>query len=88
MIDRIRQFFLSIIGVVVFGFIFYLVFKDNRSVLIGFLALAIVLIIIILLVGLILRIRDNLVEKKRRKPFEDKDYQTPSNKGPDVEKLS
>ncbi len=80
MIDKIRQFFLSIIGVVVFGFIFYLVFKDNRSVLIGFLALAVALIIIILLVGLILRIRDNMVEKKRKKPFINKTSDIPPNK--------
>ncbi len=69
MIDKIRQFFLSIIGVVVFGFIFYLVIKDNRSVLIGFLAFAVALIIIILLVGLILRISDNHVQKKKKETF-------------------
>ena len=80
MVDKIRQFFLSIIGVVVFGFIFYLGFKDNRSVLIGFLALAVALIILILLVGLILRIRDNQVQRKRMKPFDHKISDIPPTK--------
>ena len=69
MIDRIRQIFLSLIGIAAFGFVFYLVFKDNPSFMIGLLAVVVGLILIVLLVGLILRIRDRIVEKKRRKPF-------------------
>ena len=69
MMDKIRQLFLTIIGFAAFGFVFYLVFKDNQSFMIGFLALAVGLILIVLLVMLILRIRDNQVEKKRKKPF-------------------
>ncbi len=69
MMDKIRQLFLSIIGIVAFGFVFYLVFKDNPNFMIGFLGLVVVLILIVLLITLIGRIKDNRVEKKRRKPF-------------------
>jgi len=69
MIDKIRQLFLSILGIGALGFVFYLVFKDDQSIMIGFLAIVVGIILIVLLVGLILRIRDNQVEKKRRKPF-------------------
>jgi hypothetical protein len=69
MIDKIRQLLLSILGVGAIGFVFYLVFKDDRRFMIGLLATLVGLIIIVLLVGLILRIRDKQVEKKRRKPF-------------------
>ncbi len=69
MIDKIRQLFLSILGIGALGFVFYLVFKDDRSIMIGFLAIVVGIILIVLLVGLILRIRDSQVEKKRRKPF-------------------
>ena len=69
MIDKIRRLFLSILGIGALGFDFYLVFKDDRSIMIGFLAIVVGIIIIVLLVGLILRIRDSQVEKKRRKPF-------------------
>ena len=69
MIDKIRQLFLSIIGVAAFGFVFYLVFKDDRRFMIGLAAVVVGLILIVLLIGLIGRIRDSQVEKKRRKPF-------------------
>jgi len=69
MIDKIRQLFLTILGIGAFGFVFYLVFKDNQNFMVGFLALVVGLILIVLLIGLILRIRDKRVEKKRRKPF-------------------
>jgi predicted membrane channel-forming protein YqfA (hemolysin III family) len=69
MIDKIRQLFLTILGIGAFGFVFYLVFKDNPNFMVGFLALVVGLILIVLLIGGILRIRDNRVEKKRRKPF-------------------
>ena len=69
MIDKIRQLFLSILGIGALGFVFYLVFKDDQSIMIGLLAIVVGIILIVLLVGLILRIRDNQVEKKRRKPF-------------------
>jgi len=67
--DKIRQLFLTIIGVGAFGFVFYLVFKDDQRFMIGFLAIVVGLILIVFLIGLILRIRDSMVEKKRRKPF-------------------
>ena len=69
MIDKIRQLFLSILGIGALGFVFYLVFKDDQSIMIGFLAIVVGIILIVLLVGLILRIRDSRVEKKKRKPF-------------------
>jgi tellurite resistance protein TehA-like permease len=69
MIDKIRQLFLSILGIGALGFVFYLVFKDDQSIMIVFLAIVVGIILIVLLVGLILRIRDSQVEKKRRKPF-------------------
>jgi hypothetical protein len=69
MMDKIRQLFLTIIGVGALGFVFYLVFKDDQRFMIGLLAIVVGLILIVLLIGLILRIRDNMVEKKRRKPF-------------------
>ena len=69
MIDKIRQLFLTILGIGAFGFVFYLVFKDDQRFMIGFLAIVVGLILIVLLIGLILRIRDSMVEKKRRKPF-------------------
>jgi len=86
MIDRIRQLFLSIIGIAAFGFVFYLVFKDNQSFMIGGLALVVGLILLVLLVGLILRIRDNMVEKKRKKPFIHTKLSTPPKKDSDVQK--
>jgi len=86
MIDRIRQLFLSIIGIAAFGFVFYLVFKDNPSFMIGLLAVVIGLILVVLLVGIILRIRDNQVAKKRKKPFIHTKLSTPANKESDVQK--
>ena len=55
--DRIRQFFLSILGIATFAFIFYLVFKDNLRFMIFFLISLGGIAAIILLIGLILRIR-------------------------------
>ena len=69
--DRIRQFFLSILGIATFAFIFYLVFKDNLRFMIFFLISLGGIAAIILLIGLILRIRDSMEEKKRREPFEE-----------------
>ena len=86
MVDKIRQLFLSIIGIAAFGFVFYLVFKDNQSFMIGLLAIVVGLILIVLLVGLILRIRDSMVEKKRKKPFIHTKLSTPPNKESDVQK--
>ncbi len=82
MVDKIRQLFLSIIGIVAFGFVFYLVFKDNPHFMIGFLGLVVGIILIVLLITLIGRIRDNRVEKKRRKPFNPKLSDIPPNKKP------
>ena len=70
MMDKIRQVFLSIIGFAVFGFVFYLVFKEYRILMIGSLALVAGIILIFLLLDLIGRIRDKQAEKKRRQPFD------------------
>jgi hypothetical protein len=69
MIDKLRQLLLSIIGIGAFGFVFYLVFKDDKRFMIGLLAVVVGLILIVLLIGLIGRIRDNAQAKKRKKPF-------------------
>ena len=80
MVDKLRQLFLTILGIGAFGFVFYLVFKDNPNFMIGFLGLVVGLILIILLITLIGRIRHNMVEKKRRKPFNHKLTDIPPNK--------
>lgn len=69
MVDKIRQLFLSIIGIAAFGFVFYLVFKDDRGFMIGLLAIVVGLILLILLLSLLGRIRDRMVEKRRKRPF-------------------
>ena len=69
MADRIRQFFLSILGIATFAFIFYLVFRENQRFMIIFLISLAGLVIIILIVGLILRLKDNMEEKRRTKQF-------------------
>jgi len=67
--DKIRQVFLTLIGIGAFGFVFYLVFREHTDFMIGFAAVVVGLILIVLLVGLIGRIKDKAVEKKRTKPF-------------------
>ena len=69
MADRIRQFFLSILGIATFAFIFYLVFQENQRFMIIFLASLAGLGLIVLIVGLILRVKDNVDERKRTKPY-------------------
>jgi len=69
MMDKIRQTFLTILGIAVFGFVFYLVFKDDKGFMLALLALLVGLILLVLLLSLIGRLRDSLREKKRRKPF-------------------
>ena len=86
MIDKIRQLFLSIIGIGALGFVFYLVFKDDKEFMIGALAVVVGLILIVLLIGLIGRIRDNAQEKKRKKPFTHPKLSTLPNKDSDVQK--
>ena len=67
--DRIRQIFLSIIGIGAFVFIFYLVFKEDQRFMIGFGIIIAGLILIALIVGLIWRIMDKREEKKRTRRF-------------------
>ena len=67
--ERIRQFFMSILGIATCAFIFYLVFKDNQRFMIIFLISLGALVLIIILVGLILRIKDNADAKRRTRPF-------------------
>ena len=70
--ERVRQFLLSVLGFAVFGFVFYLVFRENLRFMIIFLISLGGLVLIVLLVGLILRIIDKLEEKKRSRPFNNK----------------
>ena len=86
MIDKLRQLFLSIIGIGVLGFIFYLVFKDDKEFMIGALAIIVGLILIVLLIGLIGRIRESVQEKKRKKPFSHPKLGKLPNKKSDVQK--
>jgi archaellum biogenesis protein FlaJ (TadC family) len=67
--DRIRQIFLSLIGIGAFVFIFYLVFKDNPKFMIGFAITIAGFFMIALIIGLIWRIIDKRDEKKRTRPF-------------------
>ena len=69
MVDKIRQLFLSLIGIAAFAFVFYLVFKDDPGLIIGLVAVVVGLILLVLLITIIIRIRDYLVEKRRKKPF-------------------
>jgi len=70
--DRVRQFFLSVLGFAVFGFVFYLVFREDQRFMIIFLISLGGIALIVLLVGVILKIIDSAEEKKRRKPFHQK----------------
>ena len=88
MIDKLRQLFLSIIGIGALGFVFYLVFKDDKEFMIGALAIVVGLILLVLLIGLIGRIRDKAQEKKRKKPFIHPNLNTPPNIKSDVQKKS
>lgn len=72
MADKIRQFFLSILGIATFAFIFYLVFRENQRFMIIFLISLAGLAAIVILIGFILRIKDRRDEKKRLQPFKDK----------------
>lgn len=67
--DKIRQFFFSLLGIGTFGFIFYLVFKENQRFMIIFLLSLVGLVLIILLVGLILRMKDDMDHKRRTRPY-------------------
>jgi hypothetical protein len=63
--NKIRQVFSTIIGFGVFGFIFYLVFRNDPRFMIVLGVGVGALFLIVLLIGLIGRIRDNIKEKKR-----------------------
>ena len=68
--DKIRQFIMSILGIGTFLFIFYLVFKENpRFMIISLICLG-GLVLIILLVGFVLRVKDDMDHKKRTRPYE------------------
>ncbi len=70
--EKIRQFFLSVIGFAVFGFVFYLVFREDKRFMIIFLISLGGLFLVVLLVGVILKIVDTLEERKRRRPYHPK----------------
>ncbi len=67
--ERVRQFLLSVIGFAAFGFVFYLVFKDYKKLMLWTLAGIGCLVILFLIIDQIGRIKDRKAEKKRNKPF-------------------
>jgi hypothetical protein len=67
--ERIRQFFLSFLGIGTFAAVFYLVFRENQRFMIIFLISLAVIVLIIVLVTLILRIKDAIREKKDSRPL-------------------
>jgi hypothetical protein len=74
MADNIRQFVLGFLGIGTFASIFYLVFRENKRFMIIFLIGLGALIAIILLIGLILRVRDNLEAKKTTRLYKEWNY--------------
>jgi peptidoglycan/LPS O-acetylase OafA/YrhL len=66
---KIRQFFATLIGFGAFAFVFYLVFGDDMRFMIGLGAVVVGIILIVVIVGLIGRIKDKAEEKRRMKPF-------------------
>lgn len=71
MADNIRQFVLGFLGIGTFASVFYLVFRENQRFMIIFLIGLGALFAFILLIGLILRIRDNLAAKKTTRPYKE-----------------
>jgi len=69
--NNLRQFFATLLGFAVFAFVFYLVFKEDLRFMIGLGAIAVAIILIVLIAGLIGRIKDRAEEKRRMKPFKD-----------------
>ena len=67
--DRIRQFFLSIIGFAAFGFVFYLVFRDYQKLMVWTLLGIGGLVLFFIIVDQIGRVKDRRAEKKRNEPF-------------------
>jgi nucleoside recognition membrane protein YjiH len=67
--DRVRQFILSIIGFAAFGFVFYLVFKDYKRLMLWTLVGIGGLVMLFIIVDQIGRIKDKRAEKKRNEPF-------------------
>jgi uncharacterized membrane protein len=63
--DRIRQVFLSLLGIAAFVFVFYLVFKEDQRFMIIFGLGIAAIILIALVVGLIWYIIDKREEKRR-----------------------
>lgn len=70
--SKILHFFASIIGFAVFAFIFYLVFRPDKRMMIGIGAVVAGIVLIVVFVGLIGRIREKLEEKRRTKPYKDR----------------
>ena len=68
--DRVRQFFLSIIGFAAFGFVFYLVFRDYQRLMLWTLAGIGGLVLLFIIIDRIGRIKDKRAEKKRNEPFQ------------------
>lgn len=67
--DRIRQFVLSVVGFAAFGFVFYLVFRDYKRIMLWTLVGIGSLVILFIIIDQIGRVKDKRAEKKRNEPF-------------------
>jgi len=67
--SKIKQFLTTIIGFAAFVFVFYLVFRPDKRMMIGIGTVIDGIILIVLFVGLIGRIREKMEEKRRKKPY-------------------
>jgi hypothetical protein len=70
--SKILQFLTTLIGFAAFGFIFYLVFRPDQRMMIRIGAVIGAIILLVLLFGLIGRIKDRAEEKRRKKPYKPK----------------
>ena len=70
--SKIKQFLTTIIGFAAFAFVFYLVFRPEKRMMIGIGAVVAGIILIVLVVGLIGRIKDKAEEKRRMKPYKER----------------
>lgn len=70
--SKIKQFLTTLIGFAAFAFVFYLVFRPDQRMMIRIGAVLAAIILLVLLVGLIGRIKDRAEEKRRTRPYKPK----------------
>ena len=70
--SKIKQFLTTLIGFAAFAFIFYLVFRPDKEMMIGIGAVVAGIILIVLVIGLIGRIREKMEEKRRTQHYKDR----------------